>query len=123
MHAHRIWLVCIFLAECCAKPDHEVLSKIRKCFNAEWKYVGLALNLEHNLLETIESNHQKIDDRSFQMLVEWMKRDKKPCYCKLISAMEEEELQSAVHDLKQKIKSSEYYTLIHEVTPWSSALY
>ena len=64
------------------------------------------MGLEHNVIELIKLNLQEVEERSFRMLVEWIQRDVKSCYCKLISAMAEEHLDRGIEILKHKIKSS-----------------
>ena len=83
-----------------------MLSGIRLEFGTQWKYVGYNLELEANVIEHIELNSRTVGDQSFQMLVEWIQRDIKSCYCKLISAMTEEGLHRGIEKLKYKIKSS-----------------
>ena len=85
-----------------------MLSRIRKEFGKDWKYVGLGLNLDNSVLNMIELNDQDFEERTFNMLCEWMKRDKTPCYCKLISAMNEQGLGSGVANLKENIKPSNF---------------
>ena len=83
-----------------------MLSGIRLEFGTQWKYVGYNLELEENVIEHIELNSRTVEDQSFQMLVEWIRRDVKSCYCKLIAAMTEEGLHKGIEKLKYKIKSS-----------------
>ena len=75
-------------------------------FGSQWKHVGYILGFEHSVLKTIELNSQEVEKRTFRMLEEWIQRDVKSCYCKLISAMHEEGLSRGVEILKQNIKSS-----------------
>ena len=75
-------------------------------FGSQWKHVGYILGLEHSVLKAIELSSQEVVKHAFGMLEEWMQRDVKPCYCKLISAMHEEGLNRGVEILKQNIKSS-----------------
>ena len=82
------------------------MSSIRWEFGTQWKHVGYALGLEHSVLECIELNDHKTEERAFRMLNEWIQRDAKSCYCKLISAMYQEGLVEGVEILKRKIKSS-----------------
>ena len=83
-----------------------VLSSIRKEFGLDWKHVGLALKLDKSVLDNIELDSPHHAERAFNMLSEWLKKDTTSCYCKLISAMSEQGLDSAVNVLKEKIKSS-----------------
>ena len=89
-----------------------MLSGIRLEFGTQWKYVGYNLELEANVIEHIELNSRTVGDQSFQMLVEWIRRDVKSCYCKLISAMTEEGLHRGIEKLKYKIKSSKLLFVI-----------
>ena len=66
------------------------------------------MELDPNVIDHIELNLQEVQKRSFKMLVEWIKRDAKSCYCKLISAMAEEHLDKGIEILKYKIKSGKY---------------
>ena len=83
-----------------------MLSSVREEFGSQWKHIGYTLGLEHNVLENIESNFAKVEERAFKMLSEWMRRDVQSCYCKLISAMNEGNLVSGVEILKKKITKS-----------------
>ena len=83
-----------------------MLTGIRLEFGTQWKYVGYNLELEQNVIEHIEFNSRTVEDQSFKMLTEWIRRDVKPCYCKLISAMTEEGLHKGIEKLKHKIKSN-----------------
>ena len=84
------------------------MSSIRKEFGIDWKHVGLALKLDNSVLNIIELDSQHHEVRAFNMLSEWLKRDATSCYCKLISAMKEQSLDSGVKVLKEKIKSSKH---------------
>ena len=75
-------------------------------FGARWKHIGYILELDPNVIDHIELNLQEVEERAFKMLVEWIQRDVKSCYCKLISAMSEEGLHKGIEKLKFKIKSS-----------------
>ena len=66
------------------------------------------MELDPNVIDHIELNLQEVQERSFRMLVEWIQRDAKSCYCKLISAMTEEHLDKGIEILKCKIKSDKY---------------
>ena len=83
-----------------------MLSSIRWELGARWKHVGYILELEHHVMEHIELNIPEVQDRSFQMLVEWKQRDVKSCYCKLIYAMTKERLHEGIRNLKCQIKQS-----------------
>ena len=89
-----------------------MLSGIRLEFGTQWKYVGYNLELEENVIDHIELNSRTVEDQSFQMLVEWIRRDVKSCYCKLIAAMTEEGLHKGIEKLKYKIKSSKIFFVI-----------
>ena len=56
----------------------------------------------------IELNNHDFEEQTFKMLCEWMKRDATSCYCKLISAMNEQGLSRGVAILKEKIKPSKF---------------
>ena len=83
-----------------------MLSSIRREFGLDWKHVGLALKLDESVLNIIELDSQHHAERAFNMLSEWLKRNTTSCYCKLISAMSGQGLESGVKVLKEKIKSS-----------------
>jgi len=82
-----------------------VLSSIRREIGEQWKYVGYALGIDHAVLNTIEHDSPKIEDRAFKMLADWIERNADSCYCELISAMNNEYLSRGVGVLKEKIKS------------------
>ena len=75
-------------------------------------HIGYALNVDHYILEQIDTNYTKVEEKSFRMVVEWIKRDENPCYCKLISSMKEQGLSDATQILEQIIKSSKILLLI-----------
>ena len=91
--------------ELCARPEYSVLGCIRKHLTTKWKFVGYSLKLKHHVLEKIEQRQTKIEDQAFAMLVEWMQTDVEPCYCKLISALDEQGLSNIANDLKVIVKS------------------
>ena len=63
------------------------------------------MGLDHSTLQTIEINDRDdVDEQAFRMLQTWIERDTESCYCKLITAMTEEELRNKVEILKKKIK-------------------
>ena len=80
------------------------MSSIRWEFGTKWKHVGLILEINHNVINLIELNLQQFEERSFNMMIEWMQRDPNPCYCKLILAMNKEGLLRGIEVLKSKIK-------------------
>ena len=92
----------------CFQPHHRVLSGIRLEFGTKWKYIGYNLDLTHDIIDYIELSTPTVEDRSFRMLIEWIQRDVKSCYCKLISVMTEEGLYEGVENLKYRIKSSKF---------------
>ena len=95
----------LILGGYCFRPNHRILSSLRKEFGTKWKHVGYILGLDHSSLTNIEINSHEIEERAFKMLVEWLERDVESCYCKLISAMNEEGLCEKVDILKHKIKN------------------
>ena len=97
--------ICILEAYC-FQPDHRVLSAIRNQFGKDWKYFGLDLKLDNSEIKIIELNEQHFEDRAFEMMSKWVKRNANSCYCQLISAMENQGLDSGAKVLKEKIKSS-----------------
>lgn len=96
------------IGDYCCKPDHKVLSNIRKEFSHKWKHVGYSLGLEHPVIENIDLNEKCVEEQAFRMLCNWIQHDTDPCYCKLISAMEWENLNSGVNCLKECIKQGSY---------------
>ena len=103
----------MFIEDYCLEPQHRVLLSIRGKFGAKWKYVGYILGLEHDVIDNIELNSPAMEERCFRMLAEWIQRDVKSCYCKLISAMAEEHLDRGIEILKCKIKSSKAATCFY----------
>ena len=67
-----------------------MLSSIRREFVKQWKYVGHALEIDHSVLNTIELNSHNFKDRAFEMLDDGIEKNAVACYCKLISAMNDE---------------------------------
>ena len=72
-------------------------------------HIGIALRIKLSVLQSIEQNYHKVEERAFRMLNEWMQRSANPCYCRLIAAMNEEHLIEGVVVLQEKINSSEYF--------------
>ena len=87
------------------RPDFRVLQRIRGKLDRKWKYVGHNLKLAHEVIANIERNVEEVDEQTFKMFEKWMEQDVSSCYCKLISAMEEENLGAAVESLKDLIKT------------------
>ena len=58
------------------------------------------------MLKTIEFNIHEVEEQAFQMLIEWVQRDLKSCYCRLISAMDKQDLRRGIDALKKNVKSS-----------------
>ena len=92
----------------CFRPTLKVLTRIRHEFGIQWKHVGYILGLDHSTLQTIEIDNHDVDKRTTKMLKTWIERDIKSCYCKLITAMTEEELRNKAEILKEQIKSSKF---------------
>ena len=107
------YVIVYITGEYCFPPKYQTLSRIRKEFGSHWKHVGYNLGLQHSVLNIIELNSQDVEQRTFRMLEEWMQRNVKTCYCKLISAMLEEGLCQGVEILKQNIKSSKFSSQVH----------
>ena len=97
--------ICILEAYC-FQPDYQVLSAIRTQFGKDWKYVGLDLKLDNSLINIIELNEIDFEERAFKMMSKWVESNANSCYCQLISAMENQGLDSGAKVLKEKIKSS-----------------
>jgi len=89
----------------CVNPQYEVLSSIRRHIVPHWTFVGYSLHLKYDTIDNIKKSRRNSEEQAFQMLVEWMQTDSTPCYCKLISVMDEHRLSQAVIDLKMIIKS------------------
>ena len=85
-----------------------MLASIRTELGSRWRYVGYALELENSALDNIKSNFHKVEDQAFEMLKYWIQTDVESCYCKLISAMNEEGLVKGIEILKGRIQTSEY---------------
>ena len=110
---HAMTYHCIYILECyCYQPEHRILSSVRKEFGIQWIHVGYFLGLEHSVLKVIEQNIHEVEEQAFQMLNEWVQRDLKSCYCRLISAMDKQGLGRGVEVLKRSIKSSKIFSYI-----------
>ena len=81
------------------------MSKIRAKLGSHWKHIGYTLGLEDSALRNIEINCRTVEEQAFNMLNKWVQIDTESCYCKLISAMNEEGLSKEVETFKEKIKS------------------
>ena len=82
-----------------------MLGCIRKHLITKWKFVGYSLKLKYDVLEKIEQRQTRIEDQAFAMLVEWVQTDTRPCYCKLIYALDKYRLSNVVNQLKVIVKS------------------
>ena len=100
----------LFLEGCCYRPDYAVLSSIRKIFGVNWKHVGYFLGLNHCIINNIEKNFDEVEERSFNMLIKWKQFDIKSCYCKLIAALEADDLFNDAEILKSTITTSKVST-------------
>ena len=110
---HAMTYHCIYILECyCYQPEHRILSSVRKEFGTQWIHVGYILGLEHSVLKVIGQNIHEVEEQAFQMLNEWVQRDLKSCYCRLISAMDKQGLGRGVEVLKRSIKSSKIFSYI-----------
>ena len=83
-----------------------MLSGIRNEFHEKWSHVGLILGLDNNTLENIDANTQLVQEKAFTMLKTWLKYDTESCYCKLISALTQEKLNSTAEKLKKDIEKT-----------------
>ena len=101
------------IGEYCVTPECRVLKSIRREFGDNWKYVGYELHLEDSVIDTIGLDEKRVEDQAFKMLRNWIQCDVKPCYCKLIAAMETESLNSGVTCLKKWIKRGRYRLVIN----------
>ena len=100
--------VSLTLGHYCYQSDYQVLSSVRREFGKQWKHIGYALGLNHCVHKNIEHNLHKVEEQTFRMFEEWIQRHVDCCYCKLISAMNDEGLCDAVTVLKLKIELSEF---------------
>ena len=50
---------------------------VTKRYAADWKDVGLELNLEHSVLKNIQKNNQEVEDRFGDVLDKWLKSNTK----------------------------------------------
>ena len=83
-----------------------MLSSIRTELGSQWRYIGYNLGLEDCVLNIVEQDYRKAGDQAFNMLKMWIEKDVESCYCKLISAMNEEGLRNEIETLKKRIKAS-----------------
>ena len=86
-------------------PELRVLTCIRHRFGEKWHHVGLRLGLDDATLNIIKLNNPLIQERAFEMLKRWLEVDTKSCYCKIISQLIAEDLNTVAEDLKQFIKN------------------
>ena len=100
--------VSLTLGHYCYQPDYRVLSSVRREFGKQWKHIGYALKLNHCILKNIEHNLHEVEEQTFRMFEEWIQRHVDCCYCRLISAMNDEGLCDAVTVLKLKIELSKF---------------
>ena len=94
-------LVTLFAAEICAIPEDKILSKISKLINGDWKHIGLQLEVKTCILECIDLNSKRVEDKALEILLKWKYGNSHPCYCDLLSALREQDLHEAVKHLKQ----------------------
>ena len=75
--------------------------------NADWKQIGLLLDIKQSPLDRIDLNHARVEDKALHMLFKWKNSKPDACYCDLHSALCEQDLPKAAEDLKGIIKHIE----------------
>ena len=62
------------------------------------------MGLDDDVITNIEINNNDVEDQTFKMFQEWLRKDVSSCYSKLISALKKEDLDSAAEILENNIK-------------------
>lgn len=75
----------------CSDIDNkgEVLREIKKAA-AAWEYIGLALNLQPDLLDQIKHDHSEVGDRLSEVVSKWLKSTGERTWNFLCKALEDD---------------------------------
>ena len=86
------------------KPTPKMLSRVKQHFAYHWKDVALEL-LNHADVKSIEFNDQykTPEEKCFAMLEKWLETSSNPCYCDLIKALEQYNLNNAIDIIKKQV--------------------
>ena len=79
-----------------------MLARITGHLAAHWRRIGYEL-LELDDVESINSTAKTDDDKCLDMLIKWLQTDSSASYSKLIEALDEHDLTSAVEKIKNKV--------------------
>ena len=79
-----------------------MLARITGHLAAHWRRIGYEL-LELDDVESINSTAKTDDDKCLDMLIKWLQTDSSASYSKLIEALDEYDLTSAVEKIKNKV--------------------
>lgn len=56
--------------------DHNEVFNLCKIFSKDWKYIGSALGIELDILETIEKDCDDVKEMMFEMIASWLRRER-----------------------------------------------
>lgn len=79
-----------------------MLSRIKGHFAIHWRDIGCEL-LNYGDVQKIEHTNKTKEEKCFDMLETWLKTDTNASYSKLIDALQEYHLESAIKTIKDKV--------------------
>ena len=102
-HIKQLCYPFLIAAKVCAIPKDEVLPKISKLINVDWKHVGLQLGVKAHILDCISLDYNRTDDKALEMLLRWKHGKSQPCYCELLIALNELDLHEAIKKVEETL--------------------
>ena len=103
----------LIIAEFCGNPEDRTFPTISKWIYADWKHIGLLLEVKQFTLDCIDLNYQRVEDKALHMLIKWKSSNPHACYCHLLSALREQDLPKAVEDFKGLLRTCVYKKVHH----------
>ena len=97
-----IHIINIILAKLKEKPAHKMLSRITIDVMDYWRGIGYEL-LDADDVKNIESTPKHNRDKCLNMFIKWLETDPSASYSKLIDALNEYGLSTAVEKIKKGV--------------------
>ena len=82
-----------------------MLSKFKTHLHQDWLYIGFSLGISQLQLNTINKGQVRSQDKCFSMLEKWLQLDSSACYCKLISAVADEQNLEVAEYIKTSVEA------------------
>ena len=78
---------------------------LSKNIGKDWKKLGRWLLLEDPELENIETNYPDLEEKAYQMLLRWSRRQKSPAHDALVIALTKEQRMDLIDMIKPSTTS------------------